>query len=512
MLQQLTNWFLNGASALIQQVRERLAAQFGRKPTPEPSPPERPDPELLEAANRRERRRLEALRRKYEKARLRHDKFVEPQGEPPTPHVRADSNHPPQPEPKPEPEPEPDDDYVPDAFDIIGGEKKLIVDRHHEVGDRVLYRPEEFEGQFTFRDTILEQLDRYWVYLRRMRKHDPGAYDFYRQVGIVTLPYCSLGTWRDWNNGKITFKMKLADCETELPGWFLKNRPGFGCVSYGTNPLTEFNEIDHTLRIREQKHDKHTMLYSPKFMYFVKYSRPPADFQPMSGGDTYKLTVWWDRPQDPKAWRRKYGIPQDFGMFVSRDGTRIRALKVYDHDVDTYWRDWHIPHHMEDWAKQHGLSAQRYLTHIFIQAVKAYGQLDMSMVQIRVEKDDMAATFAVKQDRLSYFFKDRDYVLTSNGSRRRIFHVVKPHMRMGVIPIKMHFRGERQFTWAGYKVLVSVPGYHHTPLTEISIASEDWDGRGGGDKVGSAELGAALADHIRTGKFDALKRAAKDDE
>jgi hypothetical protein len=303
MLQQLTKRFLNGVSALIQQVRVRLAIRFGRKPAPEPKPlgvddagqawadfgpvPEAPAPEpdleMLEASNRRERRRLEALRRQYEKARLRHDKFVEPQGEPPIPHARVD--HPPKPPPAPQPEPEPDEDDVPDAFEVIAGGEKLIVDRHHEVGDRVLYTPEEFEGQFTFRDTILEQT--------RPLLGIPAAdaQSTMRMPTIFIGRSASLlsmrhwGHWRDWDNAKkIVFQMSCRMQEPELPGWFPEQRPGFGCVSYGTNPLVRFNEIGTPAMDRRQRHNKSTMPLLAQ-VYVFREVQPPARRLPAD--------VWW---------------------------------------------------------------------------------------------------------------------------------------------------------------------------------------------------------------------------
>ena len=58
----------------------------------------------------------------------------------------------------------------------------------------------------------------------------------------------------------------------------------------------------------------------PKFMYFTKYKRPPPTIQSMSGGDHYRMTVWWDCPHNPKA-KQKWGTPQDCSVFVSKDGS-----------------------------------------------------------------------------------------------------------------------------------------------------------------------------------------------
>jgi hypothetical protein len=55
---------------------------------------------------------------------------------------------------------------------------------------------------------------------------------------------------------------------------------------------------------------------------------------------------------------------------------------------------------------------------------------------------------------------DRDVVLNDAGSKRRIFHVVRPHERHlpsgDVRIIKMHHRGMRTFDWNGYAVHITV--------------------------------------------------------
>jgi hypothetical protein len=37
----------------------------------------------------------------------------------------------------------------------------------------------------------------------------------------------------------------------------------------------------------------------------------------------------------------------------------------------------------------------------------------------------------------------------------------------------MHFRGVRRFTWAGYKVKITVPGKDHPMLEEVDIGMKD---------------------------------------
>ena len=85
-----------------------------------------------------------------------------------------------------------------------------------------------------------------------------------------------------------------------------------------------------------------------------------------------------------------------------------------------------------------------------------------SMIRIEAMKDKLVATFGVEIKRTAYFFKDRDVTLTASGRRARIFHIVRPQIRLhkeGGIPVRLHFRGIILFDWAGYKIslfLVSI--------------------------------------------------------
>jgi hypothetical protein len=59
-------------------------------------------------------------------------------------------------------------------------------------------------------------------------------------------------------------------------------------------------------------------------------------------------------------------------------------------------------------------------------------------------------------------------VVNENGRRKRIFHIVRPHVRADGRAVKMHFRGMRDFAWNGYRIVVTVPGLHHAELSELN--------------------------------------------
>lgn len=436
-----------------------------------------------------------ADRRRWERARRRHDKFVTPAG----PEPEKIERPPPEPRPKKVPAAVPFEDVSEDGRKDA---EYLIVDTHHEGGDHVLYKEAEVYGEFNFRDTILEQLETYFIYLERMKVHDPEAYAFYRQVGATVMPYSATGSDRRRHSDDHD-KPDLH--RTPLPSWFHQQRPAFGCYAYGADPQTE----------KYEKTEKHpgkpgSRVWVPKFMYFTKYSAPPPNMQLMSGGDIYVLTIWWDNRHDRKL-RRRGGVPQRFGMFVSADGKQVVALRVCDTTMVPIWskrkhstfripkRAWHIPSAFEEWAKEHHLDVQTFLTETFLRAIERHEHAQYSMVRVAATKDNMTAVFSVNVKRTGYFFQDRDYRLNEEGTRKRIFHIVRPHTRADGTDVKMHFRGEREFSWAGYQISITVPGYDHLNTNEFSAGTLDeyWQ-LDDEQYLGMPELGERMAKTIKT--------------
>ena len=277
-----------------------------RDPSPiwdaEPEPA--PEPALATteiSANRHERRKLERARRKY-------DKFVTPKGKPAKAARETQET---------KPRLKKVEAIVPDLPEVNDAELRIADSHHENRADLVAYKETEAYGEFNFRDTILQQLERYFVYIDRMKKHDADSYGFYKEVGAVLVPYFAN---QAWNRDGTTDRPPEERTEvTELPGWFVQARPAFGCYAYGADPETERFE-------KASKKDGHEK-WVPKFMYFRKYKQPPPEVQMMAGGDIYAMTVYWDRPWEKKM---KAGVPQEFGIFVSRDGKEVVALRSCD--------------------------------------------------------------------------------------------------------------------------------------------------------------------------------------
>ena len=419
--------------------------------------------------NRAARRQAAA----WERERMKRDKFVTPKGELPVKTPRAPRAAPigaPGSVPAAPPEPLP---QVEEANQVM-------------IDDGVGFPENEIWGEFAFRDTILDQLERYWVYLARMKKHDLDAYEFYKQIGATVVPpvHWFLHKGVRWEEDEKPRKPKPPK---PLSPWWKQHRPGFGCVTYGIYSKVEEAEM----AARFEGKDKNKRMWVPKFLYFVKYRHPPANIQPTTGGDVYKMTVWWDKPQDEKMAKKHSGVPEDYAVYVSADGSDVHVLPMHQTEFlpirrkkashgykrgnvfTVPHRCWTIPRHYVNWAKHHGLDANTFLTSLFLDAAHSVEMAEYSMVRVSVHNGSLTAAFGVDVKKLPYFFQDRDIVLTHTGSRKRALHLVRPHERKDGAAVRMHFRGEKDFTWAGYAVNITIPARDHFMLTEFDVGVDN---------------------------------------
>src|SRR6516225_159579 len=430
--------------------------------------------------NRAQRRRVSAL----ERARLKHDKFVKPKGPEPLPYESR--------EPAPAPTlklPAGPVAEVPAAESGVKDADLVIADHYWNdpEGEKVLYKEQEFLGEFYFRDTILDQLERYFFYLARMKRRDPGSYGFYRELGATLIPY-SLSKWLDDDDEDDGYSKFDILKHAQLSEWFNKTRPAFGCVAYGTDPYTEGKEKQFTTSLKRA-------YYRPKFLYFRKYQVPPPTVQPMHGGDVYGMTLWWDRPGITK----RGGYPQEYWVHVSKDGKRIRLLKELDFHGG-YWRSWQIPPTYQRCAKKYHVSAELFLAACFCDAARYCEYPNYAMLRVSVANDeDMHAVFNLEVKRTPYFFKDRDIQLNDRGHRKRILHIVRPHVRKDGTIVPMHFAGIKKFDWAGYHVNITIAGRDHCMIQEFDYGVLG-DKTKYKDTITEPEAGKLFAKWIKTGE------------
>ena len=316
-------------------------------------------------------------------------------------------------------------------------------------------KPDEY-GEFYFRHTILDQLDRYFVILKRMKRGDKEAYDLYSQLGAFILP--------ERTSGGYSF-------DTLEPRW-LELRPSFGMVLYGS-------------RSQSVKIDKEKKFYVPFAVYFTKYtsSNAPTIVQRVKSGDIYACTVYWDTLHGSI----KSGAPTEFALNISPSGD-VRILKILENKNITIrakkgrdrgstftvpQREWGIPSFFKGWAEENGKDVQTFLASIFIQTANSQTAAADSMIKVKASKGRMAAIFSVNILRTPYFFKDRDLCIGPSGKKKKVFHIVRTHIRKTGSVVRTHFRGVQEFIWNGYKIKITVPGWHHVNTHELDIGATD---------------------------------------
>lgn len=326
-------------------------------------------------------------------------------------------------------------------------------------------RPDSF-GNFYYFDNLLNQLDDYFFFLRRLKSHDVDTYNLYKNVGgqIVNDEMCIY---------------------TEVPqSWRQGARPSFNMI-----------------HILNSKHDDENTI-TPKLMYFtkVKYA---AEAQAINKpGDIYNLVFFYSE-------RGKSGsYPASIYVHLAHDLT-ITPLKVRTQESVRVSQErkrmkthslraggggklisiggggssfrtitrttYTYPDLIIEHAKQKEKTPYEVVSDMFwlIAWISEYSN---DGIQVSVRKGQTTGVFNIGMDRTPYFFKDRDKTVGATGQAKKIFHSVKAHERVlangKVVPVKMSFRGERSFLWKGYDVLVSVAGKQHKELRDLEIAVE----------------------------------------
>lgn len=424
----------------------------------------------------------------------------------------------------------------------------------------------ELYGQFYFKTAILDQLDLYFHYIKRMKMKDRQGYDLYKQVGAQVVPR---RTVLSVANAKAR---PYTDDDYRVSSWFINTKPAFGAVSYGLYKEAEkegrtllvdeggnksaeetFGQLPSLLMlsgvphkdvgvpkkmVSEKTNYRVGIIWAPKFVYFTKYSKAPPGLEQHSTGTIYKLTIYWDRKDNNDLkWSKKNkgGIPQEYALWIMPSG-EIRVLRMHEKMVhqmrskkERTWtlarKEWTYPCKYLRWCEGfENETPLQMLVRIFAETTRLFEQAAMgSMIRIEATRDQISAVFGVDVKRTAYFFKDREAVVDPvTGKKKRIFHIVRPHERVSGAAVPLHFRGLRQFTWNGCQIYITVPGRDHQFLTEFDLGavSEDDPDLKGEATIPQTAFGGMWRAHIHgvplrksidalLSKFEPKGRAAK---
>lgn len=336
-------------------------------------------------------------------------------------------------------------------------------------------------GEFYFKERILDKLDNYFFYIRRMRAVDPDAFALYSQLGCHICPERGAAIKND----------------TGARAYLKGHRPGFGAVAFMGADADEYDDY-----------------LKAQFLYFTKFEKKTLKGtveRPRNDDDIYIVTVFLDRKNI------KYGHALEFAVAVDR-AANVRPLRTLCCSRQTIrskrkggafsipQKRWMIHPMWQEVAREKGETVQEYLIKNFEIAFSAFVLASSAMVRIEVEDHaKLRASFGVDIKRMPYFFKDRKI---NTNKKKKIFHIVRAHLRAtknGETPIRLHFRGARQFEWNKYKINISVPGKHHAMFADFDLPTHLLDETNpiSRNMIGMKGVGKILHDHVRGGPMRA---------
>jgi len=318
-------------------------------------------------------------------------------------------------------------------------------------------------GTWYYLDDILTTLDSYFKTLKKFKAYDPESYEMYGKIG-----------------GQVVSRKSLFELHHLPASWAdIKSRPSFGMVHFAYEPGQEEERV------------------CPNLLYFRKYKS--LWFVKPTNHDLYEFRMFY---LDKKK-SEKFTMVCAFHVAVTADrqiiplkekiNSRIHIKPKSRNGGGSYTvQEWKIPDSLQIFyedAKENnpeliqGLSKEEAISQIASQLFKFTACMAISasgglLVRAK-DKVGLTAAFCVDMLRTPYFFKDREKTITVNGSKRKIFHIVRTHKRKMYDgtekDIKSHFRGERKFMWNGYSINITMPGFHHNDWNFFSAAAEDFD-------------------------------------
>lgn len=303
------------------------------------------------------------------------------------------------------------------------------------------------------RRNLLDEMSSYQVYIKRLKKADPEAYRTYRRVGAFMLPAGMLSNSVDLEPG------------------VLSRLPAFGAISFC---------YDHSTQIGSDGLPRVPI----RFAWMTKLARPGHDVERRNYGTTYRCVHYADDIKDKKIGRRHAGVCLQYVIHVDDNGvvTPLRMLQSENqtirHKVGVNRGTMtHISHQrwgLPEIAEDDDRTRADLLRTIFCLVMNFWSQAaTQSMIRVTAEKGGIIMPFVVDILDTPGFFRDREATVDQSGFKKRIFHVVRTHLRASGGTVKMHFRGLRTFAWNGYQVRIVVPGRDAADLADLTHGAHE---------------------------------------
>lgn len=304
-------------------------------------------------------------------------------------------------------------------------------------------------GPLYYFGNLLEGMDDYIAALKQLRKYHPDTYDYYSKVGAPIFSSkklfdkTDLGLSARWRNDI--------------------NRPSIAiCHLHGLDTKEKIYPVFITilkLRAKEGVQFTNADMYEG-FIIFKRQETGKIEiaasfyFSVSEGGEVSILRVVRQSDTKPPLSKKTRTL-----------AASIKGTRKAKGSPPT--QRWGVPTVLKEFAIEHSTSPTRICEVFFATAALAADRADQGLL-VRARKDGVCAAFSIDLLRTPYFFKDRIKIKTPSGRTKPIFHIVRTHPRKNSKFVNTHFRGLRRFNWLGYRVTVSMPGFHHRAQTEFT--------------------------------------------
>jgi len=322
--------------------------------------------------------------------------------------------------------------------------------------------------------SILDHLDDNTKIIGRMKTFFPAEYAIYSKLGAALIPHDATA-----------HRMELV---TEpVSSWFHEARPSFGAIVTGI-PNDETKDSDDRILPRLMHFMK---VAERKSIHGYMYRKGRNDIQPLaSTSDLYVFTLYFDErdwallfpKKSREEWRMCRFFERAFAfelpVELTEDG-HARPLKIKRDRVLRFGKErialkrWDYPYTKEYAAQlKRPLSPEAAILREVGLCLRGFEAATASMIQVRATKNNVSTLINVDVEDTPDFFADREDVIV-DGIKKRIFHIVRAHERVGSKGVKIHFRGLRQFTWNGYDIEISVPWRDHFDTSSFDVKLHD---------------------------------------
>ena len=249
----------------------------------------------------------------------------------------------------------------------------------------------------------------------------------------------------------------------------------------------QFNDFSRKIGDHDKLH--------PNFLYAERLKKSPHWVEPTKR-TVFSIAICWPIGKGNKSfWTYYYvGVNKEGGVKTLKwqQEKRIIINKKNSRSRSCYTKKvWEKPETFN--ASNPGIDSDSLHVGVFCACMR-FWETRNKMWNILVKKNDVRMTFCVDARDTKNYFKDRELITTEAGARKKIIHFVEGHERKtktGIVAVREHIRGERQFNWNNYWCNVKSPKFLGMTMDDFNVDGEQDDQLNDG-MIGQDKLAAYL--------------------